>query len=311
VLYRVEMPGDDHGAAVRAAVASWLEHPALHRIVEAEGGAWPAGSLLDRARMLHEFSARWDRRSGAERLNMAPGDIAMDIDELMDSAGQLGLTVAARPTGSVYDHGLTLGGTALASIFRVKHLLGLRDSGVEMKAIGILTALRDVGVEERALVAQHPDLSGLAEPKSEFDVMVAAAAHFTGEQTQVDRVDDDNPCMRSATARVNGAVVLAAPSGDPSRRANTFDNYTVYRERVACGDRVLIVTSSIYLPYQFFIALQALGWRQPLTVEAVGFPPEWMQGVLTGPANVLQELRSGLFAAVRTLEAVRDNGLAA
>lgn len=308
MIYRVEMPGDDGGAAVREFVASWLEHPALRRIVEAEGGAWPTGSLTDRAHELHQFSTRWDRRSGAERLEMGRGDIAMDIDELTALAGNLGLAGACAPTGSGYEHGLTLGGTALASVLRVKHLLGLRDRGVDMESVGMLTALREVGVEERELVARHPELSELAEAESEFDVMVAAAARFTGSDAEVDRTEHPNPHLRSAIARVNGAVVLAAPSGDPSRRPNTFDNYAVYRPRVKAGDRVLIVTSSIYLPYQFLIALQALGWRQRLTIEAVGFPPEWMDGVLTGPANVLQELRSGMFAAMRTLGALGTVG---
>ena len=63
------------------------------------------------------------------------------------------------------------------------------------------------------------------------------------------------------------------------------------------GESVLIVTSSMYLPYQFLVALQALGRREPRTVEAVGFPPELMDGVLTDPRSVLQELRSAILAA--------------
>jgi len=101
--------------------------------------------------------------------------------------------------------------------------------------------------------------------------------------------------------------VLAAPSADPERRANSRDNYDVYANQIGPADSILVVTSSIYLPYQFFIALQALGWKQPRTIEAVGFPPEWMQGVLTSPQNVLQEIRSALFGARNTLRAVKSS----
>jgi hypothetical protein len=61
---------------------------------------------------------------------------------------------------------------------------------------------------------------------------------------------------------------------------------------------LLVCTSAIYLPYHFFTAVRALALEKPLVVELVGFPPEWMQGVLTGPRNYLQETRSALFGAL-------------
>lgn len=304
MIYRIVMPGDDKGATVRQFVADWLGHPALRRIVEAEGGMWPDGNLEDRAEALHRFSAKWDRRSGGERLTMSAGEVAMDVDDLLADAAELGMTESRTPTQHVYEHGLTLGGTALASIYRVMHLFGLRAGGVGLTSVGILTALREIAAEERRLVSQRADIAELADYRTEFDVMVAAAERFAIGTAEVHRTDHENPHLRAADAQVDGARVLAAPSGDASRRPNTFDNYAVYRRNVDAGDRLLIVTSSVYLPYQFFVALQALGWKRPLTVEAVGFPPEWMQGVLTGPANVLQELRSGLYAARRTLAAL-------
>lgn len=303
--YRIEMSGTDDGAAVRRFVATWIEQPALRRIVEAEGGTWPTGTLEQRAKALHEFSERWDFRGGGERLDMTTGGALMDDDALTTAAEELGLTGNSTPSTSQFDHALVLGGTALASIYRVRHLYDLRASGVGVETVGVLTALRPIAETERALVAKRDDIAALVSSAvSEFDVMVAATEHFSGGTAVVDRHSHADPSLDSAEAHIGDALVLAAPSGQPGRRANTRDNYDVYSERVRPRDRVLVVTSSIYLPYQLFIAIQALGWSRPLTIEAVGFPPDWMQGVLTAPQNVLQELRSALYGALRTLESL-------
>jgi hypothetical protein len=303
VRYRIEMPGTDDGAAVRRFVATWIEQPALRRIVEEEGGRWPAGTLEQQTRALHEFSARWDFRGGAERLDMTTGGTLMEDNALMAAAEELGLTANSTPTTDEFEHALVLGGTALASIYRARHLYDLRASGVGVRAVGVLTALRPIAEAERTLVAMRDDIAALVSSAvSEFDVMVAATERFSNRAAVVERHPDADPGLDSAEAHVGDALILAAPSGEPGRRANTRDNYDVYAGHIGSRDRVLVVTSSIYLPYQFFIAIQALGWHRPLTIEAVGFPPEWMRGVLTGPQNVLQELRSAFYAALRTLE---------
>jgi len=305
VLYRLELPGDDGGAIAREFIAGWVGHPALRRIVEADGGTWPNGPLDDQVEALHEFSRRWDFRGGAERLEMRSDRLQLEADQLLADAVELGLTVANTPSQSRYDHALVLGGTALASIYRLRRLYELCEAGIEVDNVAVLTALREVGEPELELVRTHPEIAHMVDGSTtEFDVMTAATAAFSHSSAEVDHVANTNPHLASSRARVGNAIVLAAPSSDPSRRANTRDNYDVYSKQIGPTDSVLIVTSSIYLPYQFFVALQALGWHQPRTIEAVGFPPEWMDGVLVGPTNVLQELRSALFGARNTLRAL-------
>lgn len=287
----------------------WLSTPALRQLVESEGGRWPAGELEERIAALHDFSTRWDFRSGAERLDIDDEADGLDERQAIAAGDALGMTVADLPRSKRYDHGLALGGTALASIYRVKRLFELRDFDVEIARRAVLTALREIKSPELEIVAERPDIAVIAEgAESEFDVMVRAVGAFAGREPCVLRSPNENPHLASATAEVDDTLVLAAPSADPGRRANTRDNYNVYTERIGPTDSVLIVTSSIYLPYQFFIALQALGWDVPRTIEAIGFPPEWMQGVLTGPRNVLQELHSALFGALTTVRALGDDG---
>ena len=306
-MYALALHKDESGpAAVLAMLAGWLETPGLRAIVEDDGGTWPAsGGLLERLEALHEFSQRWDFRGGAERLDIGGPRLALDEDRLLAGAAGIGLTVAADPRRSQYHHALVLGGTALASINRARRLGELVGGGLGVAHPAALTALRVIAANERDVLSQHPELADLAAgAATEFDVLAAAMARYLGGDPQIERHDDDNPHLSSARATVGRALVLAAPSSAPDRRANTSDNYRVYAERVHDGDSVLVVTSSIYLPYQFFTAILELGWQRAISIEAVGFPPDWMGGVLTGPKNVLQELRSAFFGALKLARAI-------
>lgn len=302
--YRLELRDGEGLEQVRDFVARFVDQPALRRLVEASDGNWPSGALEERVAQLHDFSERWDLRGGAERLDLDAGP-ELNRGLIAEAAEELGMATAELPAAAHYDHGLALGGTALASIYRVRRLFELRATAATIEYPAILTALRAIGEHEFDLVKSRPEIADLVESaETEFDVMVRAAQRFVGSEASIERRSDPNPHLSSATAVVGDALVMAAPSADPARRANTRDNYDVYANRISEADSVLIVTSSIYLPYQFFISLQALGWEKPRSIEIVGFPPQWMEGVLTGPANVLQELRSALFGAMKTLEAL-------
>lgn len=309
--YRIELPEGQGAEAVCAFIDAWIEQPALRRIVEAEGGRWPSGLLEQRVEALHDFSDRWDFRGGAERLEIDPA-LSQDHDEnLLTDAAELGMTTADRPTADRYDHALVLGGTALASIYRLRRLYELRADGLDIGRTAVLTALREIGEPELRIVRERPEIAAVVDhsPRTEFDVMTRAVALFSESSGEVEHTPNENPNLASALARLGDVLVLAAPSADPSRRANSRDNYDAYVGQIGPTDSVLVVTSSIYLPYQFFVALQAVGWEQPRTVEAVGFPPAWMQGILTGPQNVLQEIRSALFSARSTLRALKSEPL--
>lgn len=303
--YRIEIPERYGAEAVAEFLSRWVDQPALRDLVEIEGGKWPIGDLRGRLDALCEFSERWDFRGGAERL-----DIDRRIDHLpgdrVEAAGrELGLLAADPPVDRAYDHAVVLGGTALASIYRVQRLYELVAEGTQVRSGAVLTALREVKQPELELVRARPELAAIVDgAETEFDVMVNAVAHFAGVGPTIRHSPHENPHLSSAEAEVGDVVVMAAPSADPTRRANTRDNYEVYVERIGDRDAVLVVTSSIYLPYQLMVAIQALGWSAPRTIEAVGFPPEWMEGILTGPENLLQEVRSALLAARTTLELV-------
>jgi hypothetical protein len=98
-------------------------------------------------------------------------------------------------------------------------------------------------------------------------------------------------------------TVVAAPTTDPQRRANTPDSYKYFAEElvhVKPGDRVLAVTSAIYIPFQHADAIRMLGLRYSAQVDTVGVDttvvrePELRQTFT--PSQYLQEVRSALLS---------------
>jgi hypothetical protein len=305
--YRISVTSAPDGPKVALAfVEDWLDRPQLRHLVEQDGGSWPQdGALVDRLRALHDFSQRWNFRRGKERLQIAGGDASdIDPDDVMANAAALGMTTESPPRDQRYDHAIVLGGTALANLNRLRYLDELIAGGLEVGRVVALTALRKLPDDELGLVRERRELAALVDgAATEFDVFVTAASKMFGGEPNVTRHEHENPDLSGARAEIGSVSVLAAPSADGKRRADTSDNYAVYASEIHDGDSVLIVTSSIYLPYQFFVGLRALALSRSGTVEAVGFPPAWMGGVLTGPTNVLQELRSAFYGALNLTEA--------
>jgi hypothetical protein len=97
--------------------------------------------------------------------------------------------------------------------------------------------------------------------------------------------------------------VIAAPSTKPGvRRANTPDTYAWFASQVAHlqpGQRLLVVTTSIYVPFQHANAVRMLALPFGVSVETVGaepgdLDPRLYQQFLAH--NYLQEVRSTIRA---------------
>ena len=73
--------------------------------------------------------------------------------------------------------------------------------------------------------------------------------------------------------------------------------------KVTAGSKFLLVTSQIYVPYQELEAIRTVALKYDVTIETVGFPPEWTgsgQGMVY-VSNYLQEIRSTIQSAHRFL----------
>ena len=93
-------------------------------------------------------------------------------------------------------------------------------------------------------------------------------------------------------------LAMASKSSDPDRRpANTADTYDQLA-RSGCldpGQELLLVTSSIYRPYQHLQATRVLSLQHHQIVETVGVPSD-ERIPSHPPSGLLQEVRATLMA---------------
>ncbi|MDQ0366168.1 hypothetical protein [Catenuloplanes indicus] len=292
---------DREPGRIAADVAAWVSSAPMRALVAAFGGRLPdagAGDLLD---WLDDFSAvHWDfRRGRAERYEVPPpafDDATAGL--VMDAATALRLVTPVPPLLPAYDHVLVPGGLGRACLQRTHYaafLLGDRDTGVTAPEVTALGSFRPLTAAERAL-------PGLAGAHDEMDAMHAGIRRAFGVTACVPEEVPDG-AVHHYTGAGRGVHVLAAPSSEPElRRANTADTYRFWAERVRLrpDDRVLIVTSPIYVPFQHCEAIRMLGCR----IDTVGFdvtrstalPPVGP----TAPDRYLQEIRS----TVRSMRAL-------
>ncbi|MDP9795163.1 hypothetical protein J2S43_003675 [Catenuloplanes nepalensis] len=105
--------------------------------------------------------------------------------------------------------------------------------------------------------------------------------------------------------------VLAAPSSEPEkRRARTPDTYEFWARRFGArpGDRILVVTSPIYVPFQHCDAIRMLGLPHGCAIDTVGFDPAHavppQPETATAPDRYLQETRSAILSMQRLFAAI-------
>lgn len=296
---------------VEAGLAAWVEAPALAAVVAAFDGVVPAGPLGDRLAWLDEFSLRWDFRGGRERNLTVGAEFSPAVAALIDAAAEaLGLKGAVRAPAARYEHVLILGGLVRACLARPMHAAELlADGGLSAGALTALGGYRPLAGNELPLAASM-GLDGLAD---EFDAMdagvrgafgvvepVAERGHASKVVGESWRVREYRPAAGVRTS------VIAAPSTEPgTRRANTPDTYAWFASEVAHlqpGDRVLVVTTAIYVPFQHANALRMLALPYGVEVDTVGQQPGAFDVRLAQeflPHHYLQELRS-------TIRALRD-----
>ncbi|GAA3433745.1 hypothetical protein [Kutzneria kofuensis] len=299
-------PGDDPIGRVR----EFVGNPALRALVEQFGGSWPAGDLPEILRALVEFSAVWDRRRGASRLDI-PDDADSDSERAMAAVEQLGLCDCAPPQERSYDWVLVLGGLAAGCHRRTKHLAGLLAEGViETGGICLLGSFRALRKDELTSSTRFASSA-----TTEADLLLELATReFRSERTWTVDVDGDRtvtPRVTQLHARRAGKPevhVFAARSSRPEQRAaNTADTYeqAAHALRFLPKARLLLVTTHLYALYQHFDAVRVLGLPHQVCLETIGTPPR--TGDRIWPATwYLQEVRSTLQAGLRLVTAAES-----
>ncbi|MEU4559566.1 hypothetical protein AB0F72_14370 [Actinoplanes sp. NPDC023936] len=319
---QVPLPAAEGGVApagIAAAVTRWSTSTPLRDLVESFGGRIPrasgTGAVLA---YLDDFSAQhWDYRRGRERIDADEPVLAADLVRRVTAAtAALGLCDRRPPRRRRYTHLLMLGAVAPACLQRVHYAGHLISAGTT--AAGVVTGLgsyRRLHEAERAALAPL----GLHGCAYEVDVLTAAVrdAFALGEPDKVVEELHTGPDLnRSWSSRwwhgpgPEVRVLASASSAPGARRASTLDTLRHWAREVALTlyDRVLIVTSGIYVPYQHCDAVRILALSSGCAVETVGLDPaavpRTLPAVAYTPGNHLQELRSTICSMRRLYEAV-------
>ena len=212
-----------------------------------------------------------------------------------------------------FDYIIALGGARFSCLYRPKYVHDLIYSyGIKTKAVVLLSGMRPISDSERIATDTYAPHAN-----TEYELINAGAEQtFNLSKNYKEEIyQNENPNKGWAVRTydiISGMIPVysvSGPSSEPEkRRANSADTYKFFLDRynVHKGQKLLLVTSQIYVPYQQLEALRTLALPRGLYIETVGFPVEWaskMQGMME-PANYLQEIRSTIQAVNRYLDAV-------
>lgn len=223
---------------------------------------------------------------------------------ILNAANELGLVNVVNPLYDQYDYILILGGARFSNLHRCEMAAKvIRDNGIKNCKVISLGAMRPISDTERTATDTYAPGA-----ETEFDTLHAGMkkTFYQGkdikffDEKYADRNSNLSWCIREYQCSDDDNVyyLVAAPSSDYSRRANSADAYEFFFERFQpeCGSRILLCTSSIYIPYQH-IRFFEYDINYNVVSDMVGVDSSITQDIsLSKPVNYLQELRSAILA---------------
>ncbi len=296
------------------AIEGWARSRALGEVVGAFGEVPPDDLDLPLLlEWLDRFSDRWDFRRGERDIGVSPGFLPATRKVIEAGASALGLVAGGEEPHGRYDYVLALGGLARACLARPLYAARAIERGaMEADRVIAIGAFRGLSEGEAALLASFGEMTA----GDEFEAMDIGVrrAFKLGEPDAREREDREN---RNASWRLHGYTtaagmpvqVAAAPSTEPEvRRANTADTLAWLVDTqigLKPGQRILIVTTDIYVPFQQADALRLLALPHGVEVTVAGVVPGLVERRLAHeftPDKYLQEIRS----TIRSLRRLHD-----
>lgn len=288
-------------------ISSWIDSEELQRLVCLFGGSLDKTiPLKEKIDCLNEFVEVWDYRKmqvncGERWFIQNDSFVEEHSDEIMNLAEGLGLRNVVEPI-IVPNYILPLGGGRMSNLIRPMGAKAMSDKFMNEKhsiiALGGMRPLNDI---ERPYSDRYAPGA-----KTEYDAICAGmeqAFGLEGHQYKEETHIEENVNLCSAIRKYRGTdiYVVAAPSTNPERRANSMDTFEYFMEQfdVKKGDRILLVTSCIYVPFQF-LKFMKIALEKELIIDCVGAPFDNEELIKT--SNYLQEIKS----AVNAMKALAD-----
>jgi hypothetical protein len=253
----------------------WVSSEALLAVLDAFGaeaeGPWDPSKL-------REWSTQHlDSRAGGERHEARPAEYTSEqIRTLHQAAGPLGLLRTAAPSEAAYDLTIVLGGTVTGNEVRVGFTFSLSNSGFDFGKLVGAAGHRQLSSSETRLALDAGAVPSAQQ--DEYEHLAWVLHRFSSAEKRRELRGEGEPASfnswRIEVLERDGqavAYLVRAPSRRAGRRADTLDAVLFARTHLGTGNgRMLVVTSSIYSPYSFFLLGPHASASEP--IEVVGTP---------------------------------------
>jgi hypothetical protein len=292
-------------ADVRARAVDWLNSHALAQLLADLGGPKLQDAEQDIEAVATWAASRLDTRSGQER-HEAPTFSFMraQIEALLRAAVPLGLVTTPAPIGDRFDVTVLLGGTVLGNHLRTELVREVESAGIRLGQLVALSTDRPLTLSERDMLGSRTNTTEWEHLSATVDEVLGPVWPTTDPGDGPDRGEG----WRDARmARAAGPVrLMSAPSSMPGRRANTMDAIAFLCSQIPAARRgsVLVVTSAIYTPYQFFVVAPKLLGEGSELVEVIGTPTAPSSDPARQAQRLAQEINSTLQAIWNILRSV-------
>lgn len=217
-----------------------------------------------------ELAAALDTRRGRERQQARPTTFTgSQVDIVLEVADSLGLVVSAAPARNHYDLVVVLGGTSVANRLRSELCAHIKSTSTRVVGLGSTRTLTD------------------------------------GELTAANdgaRIEADDLIIALRTQGLVSTVFTAQPESGATRATTPIALAQLFSgsPQHSVGD-VLLVTSAIYLPYQFFSSAAAVFYAGASSLEIIGTTTQVTQSEDARAQAFGQEIGAALSAARRLI----------
>lgn len=277
-------------------------------------------SLKEDVKQILKFSEVWDyRKNQKQTLDKKTNELARwlikneNLTDVQKSVVNkviynLGLIDVYEPVEKNYDYIFSLGGARNSPLERTKYVADLiKKYNFKPKAVIMLSGMRLISDSEREITDTYAK-----EAKTEYDLMNESAkiAFNLSDDSEEIVHNDQNPnkCWAIKTFNSNypfDIISIAGPSSEPDkRRVNSADTYKFFVKKYNIGEKnkILLVTSQIYVPYQMIEAIRTWGIPTNNKIETIGYYFDKKRNSLSKPENYLQEIRATICAIDRFLD---------
>lgn len=296
-------------------IDKWISSEELECLVKIFGGNLSKTvTLKNKIDYLNDFCKRWDFRknqaNGGERWEIRDDEFVQKHSKtIMELAERLGLMNITEPIIEP-DYILPLGGARMSNLARCEYACKLNLAVSNKPNIVALSGKRKLDNKKRDYAGKTEyeivTESYAKDAGTEYDAInsgLERAFGLFGCQYTEEGVEEENHnsswCIRKYEADVN-VFSVAAPTTDLNRRANSMDTFEFFMNKfkVPKGSKILLVTSCIYVPYQF-LKFMKIAIDEELILDCVGTPGKLNQIQFSKTSNYLQEIKGTINAIKR------------